>query len=411
MEKECINLHPARRVLTRGALFCSQSSYLPLLHILCSLFPAGLASAYLPAHLPVWLPLLGWGALVGISVHCFRWLRVSRCRSGFFKYRLFQYRMIIYALCIGLVYGLSGVLGLWWLPVSSHGVFIAVLAVVSTVGVLTFCVDRVTFGVYSLAVFMPVLLLAAIHSEIPDGLTVVAGLIALVLMCSVFIGHSLLMQSSVERQLASANRVKRLAVDNRRLLRLSTLDPLTTLANRRLFDSTLECEWRRAMRAGTSLSVMMMDVDFFKEYNDHYGHLQADECLRQIARVLRRETQRPADLAARFGGDEFCAVIPDTPTNGVLHFANRVYHGVARLRLPHRQSPCGRISVSIGVATVAPSESLTCEALLHAADCALYRAKASGRNRIHVGKIDWCDLSLTDNPLPRGDAPSHYFTL
>lgn len=355
-------------------------------------------------------PVVGLGGIGGYQRPLFSLVACVTLSVWFFKYRLFQYRMIIYALCIGLVYGLSGVLGLWWLPVSSHGVFIAVLAVASTVGVLTFCVDRVTFGVYSLAVFMPVLLLAAIHSEIPDGLTVVAGLIALVLMCSVFIGHSLLMQSSVERQLASANRVKRLAVDNRRLLRLSTLDPLTTLANRRLFDSTLECEWRRAMRAGTSLSVMMMDVDFLRSTTttmDIYRRMNACDRLP----VCCAETQRPADLAARFGGDEFCAVIPDTPTNGVLHFANRVYHGVARLRLPHRQSPCGRISVSIGVATVAPSDSLTCEALLHAADCALYRAKASGRNRIHVGKIDWCDLSLTDNPLPRGDAPSHYFTL
>jgi diguanylate cyclase (GGDEF)-like protein len=171
---------------------------------------------------------------------------------------------------------------------------------------------------------------------------------------------------------------------NRKLQGLAATDGLTGLSNRRHLDEHLETEWRRAAREGQELSFMMVDVDFFKKYNDAYGHLQGDECLRRVASSLKESVRRPGDIVARYGGEEFAILLPNTPASGGGHVALLAQKRVAAMQIEHKASEASQyVTVSIGVATLTPKtlgESL--ETLTEQADQALYQAKRLGRNRV-----------------------------
>lgn len=170
---------------------------------------------------------------------------------------------------------------------------------------------------------------------------------------------------------------------NQRLERLSTLDGLTGIPNRRAFDDFLHLELRRAARKGHPVSLILMDIDFFKSYNDHYGHLAGDTCLVAVAQSIARLAKRPGDLAARYGGEEFALVVADTPMESAQHLATMVQEGLAELALPHGHSTCGsHVTLSLGIASMIPTPQTSAEDLIGSADRALYAAKASGRNRI-----------------------------
>jgi two-component system chemotaxis family response regulator WspR len=177
-----------------------------------------------------------------------------------------------------------------------------------------------------------------------------------------------------------------LEVKNAELSRLSTIDGLTGLANRRRFDEALELECRRARRENAPLALIMTDVDYFKKYNDSYGHLGGDDCLRRIATVLTQGMRRPADLAARYGGEEFALVLPHTDLEGATVVAETVRKGVVALNLLHASSAvASHVTLSLGIAILLPHESeLGPEGLVGRADVALYEAKREGRNRFVV---------------------------
>lgn len=176
---------------------------------------------------------------------------------------------------------------------------------------------------------------------------------------------------------------------NQELTRLSSLDGLTAIPNRRQFDETLRLEWRRAGRQGKPLAVLFCDVDYFKQFNDGYGHQVGDECLKAVARVLSGVLRRPADVVARYGGEEFAVILPDTDITGALQVAEGMRAEVEGLRITHRFSPAAPVvTISIGVATVVPERgSPLSPNLLRSADEALYQAKQSGRNRIAAGAL------------------------
>jgi diguanylate cyclase (GGDEF)-like protein len=164
------------------------------------------------------------------------------------------------------------------------------------------------------------------------------------------------------------------------LERLAATDPLTQLANRRRFAEALDVEWRRAARDMSPLSLLMIDADHFKSFNDNYGHPAGDELLKSIATCLSAIIRRPADLAARYGGEEFAVVLPDTDPAGALKVAESVRHAMLALACPHVGAANRVATLSIGVATVRPRQDQSSELLVQAADSALYRAKAAGRN-------------------------------
>lgn len=164
----------------------------------------------------------------------------------------------------------------------------------------------------------------------------------------------------------------------------SNTDQLTALANRRSMDDTLGKEWARAVRHDRPLALVMLDIDFFKKYNDHYGHQAGDECLKKIARVLHDNAQRAGDLAARYGGEEFLLILPDTDSATAQSLAKSLCAAIATLKIPHEQSPMQVITTSIGIAVLTNESYDGVEGLLRAADTALYRAKQNGRNQTQM---------------------------
>ncbi|MCB1956381.1 MAG: diguanylate cyclase [Rhodocyclaceae bacterium] len=177
---------------------------------------------------------------------------------------------------------------------------------------------------------------------------------------------------------------RRLDEANQELKRLSSVDGLTGIANRRRMDDVLAKEWRRAARIGEPISMLLIDVDFFKQFNDNYGHQVGDECLRAVARTLDSGVQRPGDLVARFGGEEFAVLLPQTDLAGACQVAEGLRGAIEGLGITHRHSEVARtVTISIGVSSGLPKpESAGPDGLVEAADKALYAAKRSGRNRV-----------------------------
>ena len=182
-------------------------------------------------------------------------------------------------------------------------------------------------------------------------------------------------------------RTTELEVLNQRLEALSTIDGLTGIANRRHFDKLFAAEWLRCMRLGQPLALAMVDIDWFKKYNDCYGHQAGDECLRKFARILSATVSRSSDIVARYGGEEFVFFAPATDAEGALNMAEQLCAELEAAALPHAFSTYMCVTASIGVAVVVPSEVQAPAALIQAADAALYLAKKQGRNRAVLGTV------------------------
>lgn len=163
---------------------------------------------------------------------------------------------------------------------------------------------------------------------------------------------------------------------------MARLDALTGVGNRRFFSESLENEIRAAMRVGEPLGLLMIDIDQFKAYNDHYGHPGGDQCLREVAGLLKRVVRRPRDLLARYGGEEFAVLLPATSIAGVIGVGREFLEQLRRLTLPHALSPVGCVTVSLGAATLLPASLDDGALLVRQADEALYAAKGAGRNRL-----------------------------
>ena len=178
-------------------------------------------------------------------------------------------------------------------------------------------------------------------------------------------------------------RTTELEETNRKLSELTVTDALTGLANRRRFDAVFADEWARACRSKQPLAIMMLDIDFFKMYNDHYGHQAGDDCLRSVASALQSNALRASDLVARYGGEEFVVVAANSDLKMAQELAETMRRSVELLSLPHKVSTISKVvTVSIGFAVMIPNENMQAARLLHMADDALYRAKHTGRNRV-----------------------------
>jgi diguanylate cyclase (GGDEF)-like protein/PAS domain S-box-containing protein len=171
---------------------------------------------------------------------------------------------------------------------------------------------------------------------------------------------------------------------NKELEHLAAIDGLTQVANRRIFDERFKEEWQRMKREKKPFSLILCDIDFFKRYNDHYGHQRGDDCLKAVAACIKDCVNRPADLVARYGGEEFGILLPNTSFEGAYHMAEKIREAVFEMKREHAASGVGNsVTLSLGVATVIPSEeSDSAVKLLKAADKALYASKAAGRNRV-----------------------------
>lgn len=205
----------------------------------------------------------------------------------------------------------------------------------------------------------------------------VGALVAMLVLALILAGGGLV--ARMRQRMVVAQSIAR---ENRELSRLANRDSLTGISNRRQFDQSLQVEFRRAASAGSSLALVMIDVDFFKAYNDRYGHQAGDVCLKAVGEVLRRFKVRAGDTVARYGGEEFVVLLPHTDLAGARLVAERIRQAVYEQGLAHAGSPVGVVTVSVGVHSLAPRDPDHPERLVELADNALYRAKSDGRNRV-----------------------------
>lgn len=248
----------------------------------------------------------------------------------------------------------------------------------------TLCPTLISIGVFALAASV-----ASEHLLLALGsillLLVMQGVQAGLLQVSYLNGQQKLMES--ERDLRSANAA---------LEQLSLLDPLTCVANRRRLDAALDEAWRRAMRKAQPVSLLIIDLDFFKSINDRHGHGYGDECLVTIAREIERHAGRPDDLLARYGGDEFFLLLPGSDAKGAVSVAEHIQAAVRRLALTNHASPLGeKVTLSIGVGMVRPTPGNLPVSLVEVADTALYEAKRQGRNRSCARTLEPVSLKET----------------
>jgi diguanylate cyclase (GGDEF)-like protein len=193
------------------------------------------------------------------------------------------------------------------------------------------------------------------------------------------------LQRETEKRLLQ--RTQELEIANCKFEKLSTTDGLTGIANRRHFDEVLDFEWERALRQNQILALGLLDVDWFKKYNDFYGHQMGDECLKQVAKVLTENISRTGDLVARYGGEEFVFILPATNCDTALQIAQKICQAFEKLGFSHELSEFDFVSVSIGVAAIIPTANIQPKNLIQMADSALYLAKEQGRNRAIMADI------------------------
>lgn len=240
----------------------------------------------------------------------------------------------------------------------------------------TLCPLLIAIGVFALA--------ASIASQ-----HAVLALTAIFLLMLIQALHAGVLQLNyVTGRMQLLEREKELRNANATLQQLSLLDPLTRVANRRRFDAALDGAWRRAIRKRQLVALLIIDLDYFKGINDKHGHSYGDECLVTVARLVSKQAGRPDDLLARYGGDEFFLLLPDTDTEGATVVAERIHAAIAAQALENRASPIAtRLTLSIGAAVIDGKSGTEPTALVATADKALYEAKRLGRNRTHFAKV------------------------
>ncbi len=178
-----------------------------------------------------------------------------------------------------------------------------------------------------------------------------------------------------------------LQIANEKLQRLATIDGLTQVANRRRFDEYFDQVWNQMIRQQSNVSLIMIDIDFFKKYNDSYGHQQGDDCLKQVAQSIYSTAKRAGNLVARYGGEEFVVVLPNSTIDEANHVGEAILSSIQQLEIPHNQSSVSKfVTLSLGISGTSPERDIPPESLITIVDKALYEAKEQGRNRSIVKK-------------------------
>lgn len=364
------------------SLLYTTSPVRPLLHLL-----PGIVIYWMVADLTGHRIAITWLAIL-TGVNLARFIHIRAIRKKLASIRDFRKISWQFATGCGLTGFAYGIGLAWFMPYLPEIRQLAILAVAITVipgAMVSFSTSKQSFFSYlypKLGIPMMLCLgwVDAFHTYL-----FLYGIIYLMVVLTLFNWYYNVLTDSIRIRLQNHELVESLRESNRQLAELSTIDGLTGIANRRHFDELLEKEILRCKREGKPVSLLMLDIDFFKEYNDEYGHLKGDECLQKISQALQQKIKRPGDIVARYGGEEFCIITPATGQDGAFQLARQIQQGIEQLGIYHGKSDvASNVTVSIGIATLLPTDTCNSREILSAADTALYEAKKAGRNLIRI---------------------------
>lgn len=331
-----------------------------------------------------------WGLLL-FGLNLFRFIDTLKIRNQLDKVDNYKSIHRRYAFCAGIlgaIYGLGFVFFFSKLPLINQVYLLTLLAVMTPAGLVSFASDKLSFYMYFYALCLPPIIRTIIEGQVEYFNIAVCGIIYMVIVIKLFTWNYDVLTNAIRLKHENQNLVKSFKKVNERLKELSVIDELTQVANRRSLDDNLEKEWLRAKRTSSPISVLMLDIDYFKQYNDEFGHLKGDECLKSIADYLKNNLYRPGDFIARYGGEEFCIIMPNTNLEGAEKFAKKIHIGIRELKIENPGSKVSKyITVSIGVASVFPLSDESYMDLIFTSDKALYDAKHDGRNIIRTKNI------------------------
>lgn len=336
-------------------------------------------------HSPINKLVFGWLALVYLTIGVRYWL-VQRCRIRLGNRDYDPGEAMRYALTTGLsglAWGLGGLFVLQHTsPVSMVVVITAIQAMVMG-GALTLGAFMPAFYAFAIPATLPMVIALLFSRESSNFILAVYSIIFLLLFIIIAKRFSNSLSRTLLLSIEKEALVKALTEAHDQQSVLAKTDGLTGLANRRHFDEVLEKEMARLQRSGAPLSLLILDVDHFKAFNDTYGHIVGDECLKQIADIFQKHLNRTSDLAARYGGEEFAGIMPETEHAGAILLAEQIRTDVAALQIKHSSSATAdHVTISLGVATLNCSEVHSAKEAIAITDRQLYRAKSQGRNRV-----------------------------
>ena len=392
-EKESTPNMDERIYVEQVSLLYTGSIYRPALHI----FSLTLFLLIINDHVNTFYAYTWALLLLGLNVY--RFIDIYNTQKIINELNDFSVIHKRYALCAGLlgaVYGLGVVFFFDQLPILNQVYLMTLLAVIAPVGFVSFASDKYSFYMYLYALLLPIIIRTLAVGQFEYFNMGICGIIFLLIVRKLFIWNYDVLIDSIRLRFENEQLIKSLQVINSRLTELSVIDELTQVANRRSLDDNLEREWLRAKRMRTPISMLMIDIDYFKQYNDEFGHIKGDECLVYIADFLKNNLNRSGDFIARYGGEEFCIIMPDTNISGATDFAEKIHSGVRDLKIPNHGSDVSKfLTISVGVASVIPGKDDTYMDLIYTSDKALYNAKNDGRNIIRTKDV------LEKNPKPR----------
>jgi diguanylate cyclase (GGDEF)-like protein/hemerythrin-like metal-binding protein len=337
--------------------------------------------------------VISWLLLVYTSIGIRIWL-TYRCKTRLDLIGYDAGEALRYAISTGLpgiIWGLCGLL----IKDSSPVVMIVIITAIQAMvmgGVLTLGMVVPAFLSFALPALIPMIFVLAFSGGMANVVLALCSVIFLALMVGIAIRFNVSLRYTWQLTFEKEDLVTSLTEAHDNLELLATTDGLTGIANRRHFDEVLEVEFARLYRSRAPLSVILMDIDYFKLFNDAYGHVAGDQCLKNVADVFQKCVNRAPELAARYGGEEFAAILPETDYHGAIILAEKIRAEVAGLAIPHCDSAVESfVTVSLGVATVDCTKILSPLDAVNNADRQLYRAKSEGRNRI----ASWSGMDAT----------------
>jgi diguanylate cyclase (GGDEF)-like protein len=374
-------------------LLYSGSVYRPILHLISGvIFVAIIFDDVPPLYAIAWFGIL-------MSICLYRAIDIKSTQTildTIEDYKSLQNRFALSVGFTGATYGIGTAIFFKQLPILNQIYLVCLMSVMTPAGLVSLASDKYSFSLFFYSIVLPLLITIISLGEFPYINIGACIILYIFVVRHLFTWHYATLTNAIRLKLENKQLSESLYESNSQLTQLSVIDELTQIANRRHFDEVLEKEWLRAKRISSALSLLLIDIDYFKQYNDTFGHLKGDECLSYIADTLKINLNRPGDFVARYGGEEFCIIMPETDLVGAIAFAEKINSTIIELKIENPGSEVSKyLTVSVGVATIVPKERDSYMDLIYTSDKALYKAKKDGRNIIRSRDI------LEKNPKPR----------